>query len=70
MTVGKGEGFASSPSLGLMHMPTKTQHIRDLRQWPCWRIEERDGKPTLREATEQGIRECLTVLRFDGEVLA
>ena len=27
-------------------MTTKTQNIRDLRQWLCWRIEERDGKPT------------------------
>src|SRR5918995_2638430 len=27
-------------------MITKTQDIRDLRQWLCWRIEERDGKPT------------------------
>jgi hypothetical protein len=29
-----------------MHMKAKTQNIRDLRQWLCWRIEERDGKPT------------------------
>ena len=27
-------------------MITETQNIRDLRQWLCWRIEERDGKPT------------------------
>jgi Protein of unknown function (DUF3987) len=27
-------------------MITKTPNIRDLRQWLCWRIEERDGKPT------------------------
>jgi len=27
-------------------MVTDTQKIRDLRQWLCWRIEERDGKPT------------------------
>jgi putative DNA primase/helicase len=27
-------------------MITDTQNIRDLRQWLCWRIEERDGKPT------------------------
>ena len=27
-------------------MTTKTQNIRDLRQWLCWRIEEREGKPT------------------------
>ena len=28
-------------------MVTKTQrNIRDLRQWLCWRIEEREGKPT------------------------
>jgi hypothetical protein len=24
----------------------QTQNIRDLRQWVCWRSEERDGKPT------------------------
>jgi putative DNA primase/helicase len=29
-----------------MHMITKTQNIRDLRQWLCWRTEERDGKLT------------------------
>jgi putative DNA primase/helicase len=27
-------------------MTTKTQNIRDLKQWLCWRIEEREGKPT------------------------
>jgi AAA domain-containing protein/primase/DNA polymerase family protein len=27
-------------------MITETQNIRDLKQWLCWRIEERDGKPT------------------------
>jgi hypothetical protein len=27
-------------------MIEETQNIRDLRQWLCWRIEERDGKPT------------------------
>src|SRR4051794_36713322 len=27
-------------------MIAKTQNIRDLRQWLCWRQEERDGKPT------------------------
>jgi hypothetical protein len=27
-------------------MIANTQNIRDLRQWLCWRIEERDGKPT------------------------
>jgi hypothetical protein len=27
-------------------MTTKTQNIQDLRQWLCWRIEEREGKPT------------------------
>src|SRR5215211_5528731 len=27
-------------------MITKSQNIRDLRQWLCWRIERRDGKPT------------------------
>jgi hypothetical protein len=27
-------------------MITDTQNIRDLRQWLCWRTEERDGKPT------------------------
>src|SRR5215208_1775226 len=26
-------------------MTTETQNIRDLRQWLCWRIEEREGKP-------------------------
>src|SRR5829696_7847270 len=29
-----------------MIMITDTQSIRDLRQWVCWRSEERDGKPT------------------------
>jgi len=28
-----------------MHM-IKTQNIRDVRQWLCWRTEKRDGKPT------------------------
>src|SRR5829696_4685746 len=27
-------------------MITNAQNIRDLRQWLCWRTEERDGKPT------------------------
>src|SRR5829696_5071077 len=27
-------------------MVTETQNIRDLRQWLCWRYEERNGKPT------------------------
>jgi putative DNA primase/helicase len=27
-------------------MITNTKSIRDLRQWLCWRTEERDGKPT------------------------
>jgi Protein of unknown function (DUF3987)/NrS-1 polymerase HBD domain len=27
-------------------MIANTQNIQDLRQWLCWRIEERDGKPT------------------------
>jgi primase-polymerase (primpol)-like protein len=27
-------------------MITDTQNMRDLRQWLCWRIEERAGKPT------------------------
>jgi putative DNA primase/helicase len=27
-------------------MIVETQNIRDLRQWLCWRVEERDGKPT------------------------
>jgi primase-polymerase (primpol)-like protein len=27
-------------------MIANTQNIRDLRQWLCWRSEERDGKPT------------------------
>jgi hypothetical protein len=27
-------------------MIVETQNIRDLRQWLCWRIEEREGKPT------------------------
>ena len=27
-------------------MIEETQNIRDLRQWLCWRIEERDGKLT------------------------
>ncbi len=27
-------------------MVIDTQYIRDLRQWLCWRSEERDGKPT------------------------
>src|SRR5215203_2399045 len=29
-----------------MLLITETQNIRDLRQWICWRSEERDGKPT------------------------
>src|SRR5215207_9094389 len=29
-----------------MHMIANAQNIRDLRQWLCWRTEERDGKPT------------------------
>jgi primase-polymerase (primpol)-like protein len=28
------------------YMITDTQNIRDLRQWLCWRYEERAGKPT------------------------
>jgi putative DNA primase/helicase len=27
-------------------MVADTLDIRDLRQWLCWRVEERDGKPT------------------------
>jgi primase-polymerase (primpol)-like protein len=27
-------------------MVADTLNIRDLRQWLCWRIEERDGEPT------------------------
>jgi putative DNA primase/helicase len=27
-------------------MIAETQNMRDLRQWLCWRTEERDGKPT------------------------
>ena len=27
-------------------MVADTQSMRDLRQWLCWRVEERDGKPT------------------------
>src|SRR5215217_3600027 len=27
-------------------MPTNRQNMRDLRQWVCWRLEERNGKPT------------------------
>jgi putative DNA primase/helicase len=27
-------------------MAAATQNMKDLRQWVCWRIEERDGKPT------------------------
>ena len=27
-------------------MIAETKNIRDLRQWLCWRIEEREGKPT------------------------
>jgi putative DNA primase/helicase len=27
-------------------MIAETQNIRDLRQWVCWRREQRDGKPT------------------------
>src|SRR5215207_8612094 len=29
-----------------MHMIANAQNIRDLRQWLCWRTEERGGKPT------------------------
>jgi hypothetical protein len=28
------------------YMITDTRNIRDLRQWVCWRTQERDGKPT------------------------
>jgi hypothetical protein len=28
------------------YMITETRNIRDLRQWVCWRIEEREAKPT------------------------
>jgi len=27
-------------------MITDTTDMRDLRQWLCWRSDERDGKPT------------------------
>ena len=27
-------------------MVADTRNMRDLRQWLCWRSEERDGKPT------------------------
>ena len=27
-------------------MTADPQNIRDLRQWLCWRTEERDGNPT------------------------
>ncbi len=27
-------------------MVADTHNMRDLRQWLCWRLEERDGKPT------------------------
>jgi primase-polymerase (primpol)-like protein len=27
-------------------MVADTLNIKDVRQWLCWRIEERDGKPT------------------------
>ena len=27
-------------------MVADTLNMRDLRQWLCWRSEERDGKPT------------------------
>jgi putative DNA primase/helicase len=46
MEVANGEGFASSPHLEDSHMVADTLNMRDLIQWLCWRIEERDGKPT------------------------
>jgi putative DNA primase/helicase len=45
--VGNGEGFASSPHLKESKpMVADTQNMRDLRQWLCWRLEEREGRPT------------------------
>ena len=42
-----GEGFASSPHLkDPKDMDTGTHNITDLRQWLCWRQEEREGKLT------------------------
>jgi primase-polymerase (primpol)-like protein len=45
--VGNGEGFASSPHLkDPKAIGPDKQNMRDLRQWLCWRQEEREGKPT------------------------
>src|SRR5215212_7682642 len=42
-----GERFSGAPRLaqGHIYMIANTQNIRDLRQWLCWRTEEREGKP-------------------------
>src|SRR3712207_6184709 len=38
---------APRPAQAYAYMIVDTQrNIRDLRQWLCWRIEERDGKQT------------------------
>jgi hypothetical protein len=37
---------APHPAQAYSYMIEETQNIRDLRQWLCWRIEEREGKPT------------------------
>ena len=45
--VSNGEGFASSPHLeDSSEMVAEAQNIRNLRQWVCWRTEERGGKLT------------------------
>jgi hypothetical protein len=45
--ISNGEGFASSPHLkDSKHMAVDIHNMRDLRQWLCWRQEEREGKPT------------------------
>jgi hypothetical protein len=41
-----GESAKLSPHLEDSHMVADTLNIRDLRQWLCWRLEERDGKLT------------------------
>jgi hypothetical protein len=45
--MGNGEGFASSPyPENSRTMLANKEGIRDLKQWVCWRTEERDSKPT------------------------
>ena len=45
-TARRGALCAPRSAQGCQQMITDTTNIRDLRQWVCWRSEERDGKPT------------------------